>query len=121
MGDLTFNEKKIAERFIFLDNAIDVLEAELRGLGEGSLKIKESYINKVTKGLYVGQLERRELKQEMQRLKIKVEYDQTTDNEFTFVFLAGKRSGGESYYRKRLVYEIRKVMNELLDSPEKED
>jgi len=121
MGDLTRNEKKIAERFLFLDNAIDVLEAELKVLGNGSSKIKELYIDKVTKGLYVGPLERQELTQEMRRLKIKVEHDQTTDNGFTFVFLAGKRSDSEVYYRDGLVYEIRKVMNELLDSPTRED
>ena len=54
MDDLTFNEKKIAERFLFLDNAIDVLEAELKGLDDGYFKIKDSYIDKAIKAVYRG-------------------------------------------------------------------
>ena len=121
MGDLTLNEMKIAERFLFLDNAIDVLEAELKGLGDGSFKIKEAYIDKVTKAIYVGQLERQELRQEMKRLEIKVEHDKTTDHIYRFIFLAGKRFGNKVYDKNKLVFEVRKVMYQLLGMPESDN
>jgi len=117
MRRLTSEETKVAYRFLYLDNAIDVLESELKGLGDGSFKIKEAYIDKVTKAIYKGQLERQELKQEMQRLEMKVEHDETTVNTISFVFFAGKRCDCDVYYRPRLVYQIRRVIYELLDLP----
>ena len=57
----------------------------------------------------------------MQHLKMKVEHDNTTDNVYKSMFFTGKRLGSDIYLKTRLVYEIRKVMNELLDSSARKD
>lgn len=115
MRYLNDEEIDIACRRLYLDNALIVLERDLKELSGGPFKIKEPYIELIERAMAAGIEERRLLKKEFLNRKMKIELDEKGENFTKFVFYAGRRSETRSYFKPTLQQHVRRAIEGLFD------
>ncbi|MFD2630328.1 hypothetical protein [Oceanobacillus kapialis] len=114
MRYLTEEERHIASRFLFLSMAIVVIEQDIQHIEKGAFKIKEPYMHLLENMATVAGEERRELRMQMNRGRIKVVTLEKNDSFSSFLFLCQGREEKRNYYNPAIRKKVHAIIQELM-------
>jgi len=104
----------IACRRLYLDNALIVLERDLKEFSTGPFKIKEPYIELIERAITEEAEERRQLKKEFLQRKMKIELEEQSEAFTKYVFYVGRRSESRNYFKPKVQQHVRNKVKDLL-------
>ncbi|ASK60841.1 hypothetical protein CFK37_00770 [Virgibacillus phasianinus] len=114
MRYLNDEELQVASRFLFLSMAIVVIQQDIHHVQQGAFKIKEPYLELLEKMTTAATNERRQLRQTMQKKKIRVVTLNKNDSFSSFLFLCQTREEKRNYFNPAIRKKVEVIVQELM-------
>lgn len=114
MRCLNEEELRLASRFLFLSMAMVVIQQDIQHIQNGSFKIKEPYMDLLEKMNMEAANERRQLRKDMQKHKLKVVTLNKNDSFSSFLFLCNGREEKRNYFNPAIRKKVEVILQELM-------
>ncbi|MCA0969642.1 hypothetical protein LCM20_03420 [Halobacillus litoralis] len=114
MRNLKQRDLDIASRYVFLSMALVVIQQDRKHFDIGKFKIKEPYLELLGKMELEARKERRELKNQMDRLNIQVVESGRNDSFTSFLFLARGYEEKRNYFNPAIRKKVETILFELM-------
>ncbi|WP_082234692.1 hypothetical protein [Halobacillus massiliensis] len=114
MRNLKEKELEIASRYLFLSMAIAVIRQDRRHFENGNFKIKEPYLELLSKMEIAAREERRILKSKMDHQKLHVIEASRNDSFTSFLFLAHGYEEKRNYFNPAIRKKVETILFELM-------
>ncbi|MGR9050891.1 hypothetical protein LC065_19170 [Halobacillus litoralis] len=114
MRYLKQNELDLASRYLFLSMAITVIRQDRKHMEQGKFKIKEPYMEMLGKMELEARKERRELRKQMDQMKLQVVESGRNDSFTSFLFLAHGYEEKRNYFNPAIRKKVENILFELM-------
>ncbi|MGP4061991.1 hypothetical protein [Halobacillus sp. H74] len=114
MRYLKQKELDLASRYLFLSMAIAVIRQDRKHMEQGKFKIKEPYMEMFGKMELEARKERKELRQQMDQLKLQVVESGRNDSFTSFLFLAQGYEEKRNYFNPAIRKKVENILFELM-------
>ncbi|MBN9655821.1 hypothetical protein GLW00_05140 [Halobacillus litoralis] len=114
MRYLKQKELDLASRYLFLSMAITVIRQDRKHMEHGKFKIKEPYMEMLGKMELEARKERRELRRQMDHMKLQVVESGRNDSFTSFLFLAHGYEEKRNYFNPAIRKKVENILFELM-------
>ncbi|SFL38482.1 hypothetical protein SAMN04487943_101283 [Gracilibacillus orientalis] len=117
MRNITDEEFKIANRYLFLSMAIEVIQKDLNTVRTNNIfKISEPYIHFLEAVEMKAIEERRELKQQMHKNRLSVLLTDKSDQFTEYTYYAKRKEEKRNYFNPAIRKKVLLIIEELFES-----
>ncbi|GGA73714.1 hypothetical protein [Ornithinibacillus halotolerans] len=114
MRYLTDEELTITSRFLFLSMAIVVIQQDIQHIQKGAFKIKEPYLQLLEKMNANALAERRQLRIEMKKRKLKVMLMNKNDSFSSYLFISKGKEEKRNYFNPAIRKKVETIVQEFM-------
>lgn len=114
MRYLKQKELNLASRYLFLSMAVTVIRQDRKHVEQGKFKIKEPYMELLGKMELEARKERKELRKQMDAMKIQVVESGRNDSFTSFLFLAHGYEEKRNYFNPAIRKKVENILFELM-------
>ncbi|WP_226576817.1 hypothetical protein [Halobacillus litoralis] len=114
MRYLQQKELDLASRYLFLSMAITVIRQDRKHMEQGKFKIKEPYMELLGKMELEARKERKELRKQMDHMKLQVVESGRNDSFTSFLFLAHGYEEKRNYFNPAIRKKVENILFELM-------